>query len=109
MTDQEINTAIAEACGFTDIMWPTGFHQQMSDERGKKYGGIWRFQIPDYCNELNEMYKAEEILTKEQIEIYCEHLNPKYHGIWWGIHTTAQQRAKAFLKTINRWKETKND
>jgi hypothetical protein len=57
MTNEQINVAIAEHCGFTDIMWPTGFHQKMSDEKSKQAGGRWRFQIPDYCNDLNAMHE----------------------------------------------------
>lgn len=59
--------------------------------------------LPDYLNDLNAMHEVEKILTRGQIEIYCEHLNPENYGIWWGINATAAQRAEAFLKTINKW------
>jgi hypothetical protein len=86
MSDEEINIAIAEACG-----WEKKFYDY-SD-------------IPDYCNDLNAMHEAEKTLTRDQIEIFCCRLLPKHHGIWWGIHTTARQRAEAFLKAIGKWEE----
>jgi hypothetical protein len=103
MTDEEIkiNIAIAEACGFTDIMWPMGFHQQMSDEKSKQCGGRWRFAIPDYCNCLNAIHEAEKYLMDESSVIYKEELE-KVSCIW---HSTAKQKAIAFLKAKGKWKE----
>jgi hypothetical protein len=103
MTYEEIkiNIAIAEACGFTDIMWPMGFHQQMSDERSKLYGGKWNFQIPNYCICLNEMHEAEKYLMDESSVLYKEELE-KVSCIW---HSTAKQKAIAFLKAKGKWKE----
>ena len=94
MSEKEINIAIAEACG-----WATN-HKGLWVERLQTYAAL-----PNYLADLNAMDEAEKVLTREQIEIYCEHLNPKNHGIWWGIHATAAQRAKAFVKTIGKWKE----
>ena len=94
MSEKEINIAIAEACG-----WTTN-HKGLWVERLQTYAAL-----PNYLADLNAMHEAEKVLTREQIEIYCEHLNPKNHGIWWGIHATAAQRAKAFVKTIGKWKE----
>ena len=94
MSEKEINIAIAEACGWTTK------HKGLWVERLQTYAAL-----PNYLADLNAMHEAEKVLTREQIEIYCEHLNPKNHGIWWGIHATAAQRAKAFVKTIGKWKE----
>ncbi len=95
MTNEEINIAISEACG-SDL------------EKYRTYeGDINVSALKKYCNDLNAMHEAENILTREQIEVYCEHLNPKYHGIWFGIHATARQRAEAFLRTIGKWEGAK--
>jgi hypothetical protein len=103
MSEEEINIAIAEQCGFTDIMWPTGFHQQMSDEKSKHSGGRWRFQIPNYCNDLNDMHEAEKQLnTVTQWKTYKKHLLT----ITDPVCATASQRANAFLKTINKWEKS---
>ncbi len=104
MTNEQINITIAEHCGFTDIMWPTGFHQQMSDEKSKQAGGRWRFQIPDYCNDLNAMHEVElkcilidSILTdRYSHNLYDASDLPSFSS-------TARQRAEAFLKTIGKW------
>lgn len=109
MTDQEINCAIAELCGWT----------QIENTNTMAAFGIWRGYppvgaiigqrqlLPDYCSDLNAMHEAEEMLYKkqlnswnkytEQLQIICDY--PIYHS-------TARQRAEAFLKVFPRWKET---
>ena len=130
MTGKQINIAIAEACGwlkFTQFttypkswgrtparyhtpIWSLTSSTDMTEDECTKYGWhgdghISIDHIPDYCNDLNAMHEAEKILTRDQIEVFCDQLLPKHHGIWWGIHTTSHQRAEAFLKTIGKWKE----
>jgi hypothetical protein len=117
MTNEQINVAIAEHCGFTDIMWPTGFHQKMSDEKSKQAGGRWRFQIPDYCNDLNAMHEAEKTLNGGKINTYLGYLYESNQAgilspnLWERIavrrstHATSRKRAESFLKTIDKWKE----
>lgn len=110
MSDQEINIAIAEACGwkFDDSMemWlsPNDIH-------------FFPWQLPDYCNDLNAMHEAEKVVASQ-----C-----KEHDYWFfvrqlmgfpdaecdwdevlhfnAIHATARQRAEAFLRTIGKWEE----
>ena len=106
MTEEQINIAIAERCGFTDIMWPTGFHQQMSDEKSKQAGGRWRFQIPDYYNDLNAMHEAENLLDENGREDYWNELWNLTGGEFELCHATCMQRAEAFLKTINKWEKS---
>ena len=106
MSDEQINIAIAEHCGFTDIMWPTGFHQKMSDEKSKQAGGRWRFQIPDYCNDLNAMREAEETLTGLLLDKYVDNCMAEVE--YWPSHLlylSARRRAEAFLQTIGKWEE----
>ena len=106
MSDEQINIAIAEHCGFTDIMWPTGFHQKMSDEKSKQAGGRWRFQIPDYCNDLNAMHEAEKTLAGPTIDKYVD--NCMSEAEWWfanALTLSARRRAEAFLQTIGKWEE----
>lgn len=93
MTDEEINTKIAKACGWyswhrTENGWWTG----PCDPRP---------QPPDYVHDLNAMHEAEETLTpKGQLE-YQEYLAKDSHGVsWFKIHATARQRAEAFLKMV---------
>lgn len=98
MSDEQINIAIAEACGWKDVWLPDRSGLPVGTSPENIFG-----HIPRYCNDLNAMHEAEKVLTRDQIEVFCEQLLPKHHGIWWGIHTTARQRAEAFLKTIGKW------
>ncbi len=68
--------------------------------------------IPDFLNDLNAMHEAEEILTDNQRMHFrgelVEMMRPKYgfeSACLMAIHATAAQRAEAFLKTLNLWKE----
>ena len=102
MSDQEINIAIAEACGwkFDDSMemWlsPNDIH-------------FFPWQLPDYCNDLNAMHEAEGTLTKQQQEEYDYQLSeitaPITGERWSLLHANARQRAEAFLRTIGKWEE----
>jgi hypothetical protein len=96
MTDQEINAKIAEACGWLPncdrgICW---------DQHGNAI-----ITPPNYCNDLNAMHEAENILSQDEIEI----IYPKFLGAYRepnkAIRATAHQRAEAFLKTVGKWKE----
>lgn len=97
MSDQEINIAIAEACGwkFDDSMemWlsPNDIH-------------FFPWQLPNYCNDLNAMHEAEEHLRGHQFQRYAEMLDDII-GSLGGIRATARQRAEAFLRTLGKWKE----
>jgi len=87
MTDEQINAAIAEACGWA-------------------HANIEPHAYPNYCIDLNAMHEAEKVLTREQINAFCQKLFPtNYCGVWWSIHATARQRAEAFLKTLGKWEE----
>ncbi len=101
MTNEQINIAIAEACGI-DL------------ERYRTYeGDINVSALKKYHNDLNAMHEAEKVLNDEQWPEYREELrNVVLGGIrmvsqWCkaDLHTTARQRAEAFLKTIGKWEE----
>jgi hypothetical protein len=116
MTDEEINIAIAEACGW----------KYANNETHAPDGSFWwskEPEIPDYCNDLNAMHEAEKMLTKEQLYNYGNKLDritlPKtsmemcyIEGPEAGMYpdlfcATAAQRAEAFLKTIKKWNSDK--
>jgi hypothetical protein len=106
VSDDEIRTEIAEACGVT--LSVCDFPQP----------------IPDYLNDINAMHEAEKVLLtdSEKIEAYCSALlHTKIDVIedgtpyktdlfdeygWFGcVHATARQRAEAFLRTVGKWEE----
>jgi hypothetical protein len=89
MTDEQINAAIAEACGWiAHSLWHTAK------------------DIPSYCTDLNAMHKAEKMLTEIQCKFFRTFLyekltdEPASRYIW---HATARQRAEAFLRTLGKW------
>ena len=114
MNETEIDIAIAEACGWTDIKYHWVYYSDNGNDgcnmlTGKC--GDTRKEVPSYTTDLNAMHEAEKVLRKvmnpsdtdsiigDRMHNYAEHLN-------YAIDATARQRAEAFLKTLGRWKET---
>ncbi len=124
MTDNEIRIAIFEACGWTTrsgVVEYDGVSMPWAlwIKDGKEYNP---HDAPDYPNDLNAMHEAEKVLSgenaisyrnhlarittvlrnlsdMEEVEPYCNENECAY------IHATAKQRAEAFLKTIEKWKD----
>lgn len=143
MTPLAQRIAISEACGnfipryivseeyVDDPHWNSGFWQttasfedgekvrlsgRLSDLGGASWGGYYaQNKFPDYLNDLNAMFAAEETLTDEQRRDYAHRLGlmvgPRGYDEWSGLydfyltHLTAAQRAEAFLKTIGKWED----
>jgi len=105
MNDQQINTAIAEACGWTDIIEHPEFG--LMGVNSKTHDG-GRTGIEDYCNDLNAMHEAEKVLTDEQCVFIRKHLrerlenHPASRYVW---NATARQRAEAFLRALGKWED----
>lgn len=109
MTDEQINVAIAEACGWTDI------HDSGVSHQPKFLGypplGEWQkwkfFSLPNYCNDLNAMHVAENVLNTDELfeKYYLALYDITQSTRWWPVCATAQQRAEAFLRTLGRWEE----
>lgn len=121
-TDEEINIAIAEICGWEEIGKYDpyrGISPQWKD--AKAFDGsplvppIW--EIPDFCNDLNAMREAEMLLYKENClakkytqnlkKVICLHAGTKRASMDFDICITApaRQRAEAFLKTLKKYSE----
>ena len=120
MTENEINVAIAEACGWTNV------HHPKKSPEGYLLGtfpGVdgtethHKCVVPNYTHDLDAMHEAEKGLNEEQRYKYT-HALLSQPGINYGgvepidfcfpvLHATARQRAEAFLRTVGRWKETK--
>ena len=93
MTDDQINEAIAEACG-----WGEECVLNTDGNRG------WVTNYPLYCTDLNAMHEAEKNLPIKKILIYFKKLE-KLTSYW--FRATARQRAEAFLRTLGKWEEAK--
>jgi len=112
MNDEEINRVIAEQLGWTDIrvsaLWED--HQVLC---GLNPRGNTR-AVPNYCRDLNAMHEAEKVLLADadtgyeydmELNGVCECWEDgimNYMKLW---HSTARQRAEAFLRTVGKWKE----
>jgi hypothetical protein len=106
MTNEQINIAIAEACGWIIIKACDGsLIGKPKNEQGPMD------EIPDYCNDLNAMHEAENHLPSDKKEDYWYQLYEncrrsvfsRVEDNYKMLHATAAQRAEAFLRTINKW------
>jgi hypothetical protein len=95
MTNEQINIAIAEACGWTHIAFNRGWINAGDGET--------QCVIPDYCNDLNAMHEAEKVLNKKQWVAYGRELSRL--NVFPMVHATARQRAEAFLRTLGKQNE----
>lgn len=104
MNDQEINIAIAEACGWTVRRVGSGLIGKPKSEQGPLD------ELPDWANDLNALHEAEKMLPDEVRMNYRFQLqrvvSRTYEENSWLISATARQRAEAFLRTIGKWKES---
>jgi hypothetical protein len=119
MTDTEIQIAIAECCGWIPHAWQGGTRWLKDGQCAypPPYDGDSP-GIPDYVNSLDEMHEAEKVIPAEYWYNYSEHLfdvaglgdphdnpNLNYGEMRPLLQLTARQRAEAFLRTLNKWKE----
>lgn len=103
MTDQQINMAIAEACGWTEIHDSGVWHHHKLwgyPPLAPGAGGNSYQYIPDYCTDLNAMHEAEKVLPIKKLMKYVRHLE-KRSSVW--FCADARQRAEAFLRTLGKW------
>lgn len=109
MTDEQINAAIAEACGWTQVNVKHGSRRAPNaDYVGSKF-------IPNYCADLNAMHEAEKVLMQNnnwRIGEYEARLFSSVgemnnvssgRGVRLCFQATARQRAEAFLRTLGKW------
>jgi hypothetical protein len=121
MTPEKQRIAIATACGWTNVA--PRIVQNVKYQGDDITVGIWSDDgwIPDYLNDLNAMNEAEKVLSgeqKEQFIFWLNHLHPSADihfaekkrelrlDVFDLVHTTAAQRAEAFLRTLGLWQET---
>ena len=116
MTPEQQRIAIAEACGWYDLVKQDvslfGKHEPESQK-------TFELDVPDYLNDLNAMHEAEKVLPIDRQYEYGEklrvisgnvgpkggHFTPNGFGCYALAHLSATQRAEAFLRTLNLWKD----
>jgi hypothetical protein len=100
MTDEQINAAIAEACGWTQI------NVSHRSGRAPNVEYIGSEFIPNYCNDLNAMHEAEKVLANDEWWLFVEWLTDICGaGVALCISANARQRAEAFLRTLGKWEQ----
>lgn len=108
MNQEKQRIKIAEACGWKITLWPSGDFRRAESPNGNQY-----FEVPDYLSDLNAMHEAVVgVLNHGSPQMnwdYAAHLGritgSGIHVTTALIHATAAQRAEAFLKTLNLWKQ----
>jgi hypothetical protein len=107
MTDEQINIAIAEACGWTKCPFDTiSFYVPMQG---------YKAVASNICNDLNAMHEAVLSLTDDQLATFDQQLDAvmdktprRSSTINWYTHrltATARQWAEAFLRTIEKGRD----
>ena len=106
MTPEAQRIAIAKAC-----KWAHDKDGYFAGWWRKWDGGDQRLRI-DQLSDLNAMHEAEKMLTEKQELFYLIQLMKSMNEsgtIGWRSErtykATAAQRAEAFLRTLNLWKE----
>lgn len=127
MTDKEINSAIAEACGWIAVCDGDGFWRA-KDAVGNCTSQLWISErnvlnsgFPSYATDLNAIHAAEQWLDDKPMDtrsLYLDHLavclawpnaknaaDLRFEVQYGSIRATARQKAEAFLRTIGKWRE----
>lgn len=105
MDSEEQRKAIAEACPSIAKIDDDGLAVWIKEEYNIVDGELHRVLF-DPLNDLNAMHEAEKMLSPEMRYKYCLWLGPLTTERSFNvIHTTAAQRAEAFLHTIGKWTE----
>jgi hypothetical protein len=98
MTDEQINIAIAESLGWTEISdW------KAAGINGLHPSGQWTEVIPNYTADLNACHEFEKSLNTDDAHMYYWRLKQEIG--WEYASATASQRCDNYLKTIGKWIE----
>ena len=119
MTPQQQQIAVAKAIGYRqcEVAIAQGFRPEESWRKGDQEGIS---SLPDYLNDLNAMHEAEkyairhnESLRRQFAFNLFEIVLPNARSFGFDevlaergmifAHATAEQRAEAFLKSLNLW------
>jgi len=104
MNEEKQRIAIAEFCGlkpeqyFRKIVWV--------------YGGAMHMDPPDYLNDLNAMFAAEQKLNGMQMQEYTHTIiraidsDGAVYPEDFLVHASSKTRAEAFLHVIRKWEDS---
>jgi hypothetical protein len=101
MNEDEINRAIAEHLGWEDCLSGFGIETRYKGTPSEVRVTV---PYPRYCNDLNAMYEAENTLENHQLWMVATALAGIAHVDAPITHSTARQRAEAFLRVVGKWR-----
>jgi hypothetical protein len=101
MNDDQINEAIAKACGWIQVGECENGGFRLRGFPPNRYEAH-RKPIPQFCTDLNAMHEAEKTLRGGEWDTYVDLLAETWIQV---AHATARQRAEAFLRTLGKWEE----
>lgn len=96
---------IAEACGWHEEKEPVGSANATAWWHHNDRYPSYLMPVPDYLNDLNACAEFEAMLTSAERFTYIVELNKLCGDEPSAVWATARQRAEAFLKTLNLWKD----
>jgi len=102
MTDEQINAAIAKACGWKPKEETSGVPWLWIRTNVNSIVESTIEPLP-YCTDLNAMHEAEWSLTDDQLWRMAREIERNDEE--WYFRATARQRAEAFLRTLGKWGE----
>lgn len=110
MNKEQMRIAIAEACGWTKCRMAVkgaGAPERSPSPHGFPPSKNYEASLPYYLDNLNAMATAEAILPDNNslhgLVVYHNKLLAVCGSHKACISATAEQRAEAFLKTIDKW------
>lgn len=100
MTNEEMNRAISDACGWLP--------ERDEQGGGRCYVSDLEWPYPDghdFCSDLNAMHDVVLLLDEQERAEYCDTLVDVANADvdFKTVEATAAQRAEAFLKVVDRW------
>ena len=111
MTPHEINLAIGKSLGFEQCSTAMcqGFPPELCYRKDTYIG-----ELPDFYGSLDRMHEVERSLDEEQWLDYIRCLQEDVLRCFGRLisskiaicHSTSQQRAEAYLRTLNLWTNT---
>lgn len=102
MSDEEINIAIAEACGWEISPDKSQFRKpNQLGWQGRGFQSIYEC-LPNYCNDLNAMQSAVLSQSKEFQDRFDQEL--KNSGEWIAS-MKSKDWAIIFVKLLGKWQE----
>lgn len=117
MTPEAQRITIAESVGYSVKECQDGFIEWRNPDggyMGRHIPGVCPYEVPNYTTDLNAMHEAEKTLLPDlsrygtELTKVCDQFAAEngYELLEsWRTTATASQRAEAFLRTLNLWKE----